>query len=163
MARTPYPRNAVSGLQTYTPQIFATDNSQANIDKVTLAPATSAYGYNVGCILAQYTAGGSKGKFVNYDPAGSNGQNVPVAVLTDCYLTAEMANGTGDTPPGVGGGMIEVCWGNASLIAANLWWTEPNDGDDLTTVFGIASTKIPAVFWGGVTAGTEANKIIRLL
>lgn len=160
MAQTPLPQNTVTPLQTYA-SIFYTDNSQANIDLVMLAPATNAFGYTPGCILAQYTSGSLKGQFVNYVPSGANGQGTPKAILTDNYLTPLQSNGTGGTPVGIGGAMTEVCWGSATLFASPIYWTTPGGSDDLTTVLGIGAGLIPAVFWGGVITGTAP--LVRLL
>jgi hypothetical protein len=49
-----------------------------------LAPSTGSVIYQSGTLLAQYTAGGNVGMFVNYDSvSGTNGQNVFVGVLLD--------------------------------------------------------------------------------
>jgi hypothetical protein len=57
-----------------------------------LAASTGGIVYKTGTLLAQYTAGGNVGKFVNYDSvAGTNGQNVFVGVLMDDLLTETTA------------------------------------------------------------------------
>lgn len=83
------PQNKTGDLQSYS-KLWATDQSFASFINVELAPSTNTDGYKPGCILAQLTGGANQGKFINYDPAGADGQNVALAILEDQYLTPEM-------------------------------------------------------------------------
>jgi len=66
------------------PVVIYGDRSRCLFTNGRLAAATGGVVYAAGCILALYTAGASAGYYVNYDSvAGTDGQAVPVGVLTD--------------------------------------------------------------------------------
>lgn len=66
------------------PQVIYGDRSKCQFTNGRLADATGDVVYAPGCILAVYTSGPNIGLYVNYDSvAGTNGQDVPVGVLTD--------------------------------------------------------------------------------
>ena len=144
----PIPQNSIGPLQSYI-QVFYTDESTADIDQVILAPATNTYGYQPGCILAQYTGGGNIGKFVNYVPSASNGQGTPIAVLVDNYLLPEQYAPSSSGGLGtVGTGYAKICYGNARLIFSTLYWTTPTAGDAVTGIIGFGSNQMPGTIYG---------------
>ena len=90
MSLTPQ-NNQNAFVQSYS-AIFAGDAPKDCVQGL-LATSTGSFVYTSGAIVAQYTAGGSVGKYVNYNSAGSNGQAVPVGVIWD----DDFVNGTAPT------------------------------------------------------------------
>ncbi len=144
----PLPQNSTGPLQSYI-EVFYTDDSNADLDKVILAPATNTFGYQAGCILAQYTGGGNIGQFVNYVPSASNGQGTPVAVLVDNYLLPSQSAPSSSGGLGtVGTGYAKICYGNARLILSALYWTTPIAGDNVTGLIGFGSNQMAGTVYG---------------
>lgn len=120
----PAPQNKTQPQQTYS-DLWASDQSLAYFTTVALAPSTNTDGYKPGCILAQYTAGQYQGQFVNYSPAGTNGQNVALLVLTDQYLTPDVQKlGT------QGQALVQAVLGGATFYQNQIYFTK-QDGTDV--------------------------------
>lgn len=124
-AMIPLPRNETLPQQTYT-SLWACDQSLAYVVDVELAPSTNTDGYKPGCILARYTAGKYAGLFVNYDPAGTDGQNAAVVILVDQYLTAEMQKlGT------QGKSLVQTVFGGAAFYQDQIYFNQQNGKDNI--------------------------------
>jgi hypothetical protein len=130
------------------------------LQNVLLAPIVDAGDvgivYDVGLVLAKYTSGNYKGCYVNYQPAGSNGSNIPVAILYDNFVSRNTTgtvfyDGTKLVPvgnnglqskvqiivDGSAGADLKAQIGTTGSGAVNyIYWTLPTGQDDLTTIFG---------------------------
>lgn len=121
----PAPQNKTQLQQTYT-NLWATDPSLAYFIDVELAPSTNTDGYKPGCILAQYTAGQYQGQCVNYDPSGTNGQNVALIVLTDQYLTPDVQKlGT------QGQALVQAVLGGATFYQEQVYFNKQDGTDNI--------------------------------
>jgi hypothetical protein len=90
----------------------------------TLGTQTRAGSYVPGCLMALLTGGGNAGQVVDYDSAGSNGQNACYAILVDQNVSATAVAGTQ--------ALIEKA-GGITYIASKL--SAKNSGD-VTTGMG---------------------------
>lgn len=72
---------------TYDPALFLGNVANVQLAQIQFAPytggVTSTDGYKKGLAIAQFTAGGNSGQYVNFDATGTNGQNVCVGFLVD--------------------------------------------------------------------------------
>ena len=105
--------------------------------QVELAPSTNTDGYNPGCILAQYTGGANAGKFVNYDPAGTNGQNIAALALVDEYITPDVRKqGT------QGKYLVHAVLGGAAFDRALVYFNKQNGTDNIAPAIAQIGGKI---------------------
>lgn len=119
------PQNKTQSQQTYS-KLWATDPSLAYFVDIELAPSNNTDGYKPGCILAQYTSGEYAGQFVNYDPEGTDGQNVALVILTDQYLTPDVEkSGT------QGQALVQAVWGGATLYQDQVYFNKQDGSDNI--------------------------------
>ena len=132
----PIPHNTTNLQQTYN-SLWATDPSLAYFIDVELAPSTNTDGYKPGCILAQYTAGQYEGQCVNYDPNGSNGQNVAFIILTDQYLTPDAQKlGT------QGQALVQAVLGGATFYQKQIYFDKQDGTDSIASAISQIGGKI---------------------
>lgn len=130
------PQNKTNIQQTYS-KLWATDPSLAYFIEVELAPSTNVDGYKPGCILAQYTAGQYIGQCVNYDPSGTNGQNVALAVLTDQYLIPDVQKlGT------QGEFLVQGVLAGATFYQDKVYFNKQDSSDDIAPAIAQIGGKI---------------------
>jgi len=74
---------------------------------------------------------------VNYDPAGQDGQNVALIILTDQYLTPEMLkNGT------QGQALVQAVLGGATFYKDYVYFNKQDGTDDIAAAINQIGGKI---------------------